>query len=105
MKISKVYKAKTFEEAKKKCPKGYRLPEIWELVKLACEGEKKIFKTDKGKFIFFWSSSLYRKHSVRRLYRDWGGSWGAYWGAYWGGLDDSYAYGRVVYVKENLKDD
>jgi hypothetical protein len=95
MKLSKVYKAKTYEEAKKLCPKGYRMPEIWELVKLACENNKIIFETEKDKWIFFWSGTIYRNTSVPRLSR---GRYG-YWVAYWYGLALSLDAGRVVYVK------
>ena len=99
MKLPKVYKAKTFEEAKELCPKGYRLPEIWELVKLACENNKKIFETEKEKWIFFWSNTKYKDYGALRLYRYADG----YWVAVWGDLDDSSGDGWVVYVKEDLK--
>jgi len=89
MRLSKVYKAKTREEAIKLCPKGYRLPEIWELVKLACEGNKKIFDTEKGSWIFFWGKT-------HRLCRDIYGCWGADLGSPF----YSDADGRVVFVKD-----
>ena len=101
MKLSKVYKAKNYDEAVKKCPKGYRMLEIWELVKLACEGEKKIFETEKDRWLAFWSKTLYGDYGARRLSRNRYG----YWGAYWGNLSNTEAGGRVIYVKEDLKND
>lgn len=95
MKLSKVYKAKTYEEAQKKCPKGYRIPKLWEVMKLGEEKHKKIMKTEEGSWIFFWSSS---EHLGEQgvLIRDWYSDLGA---RYWD-LVYSDADGRVVYVKE-----
>lgn len=98
MKLSKVYKAKTYEEAEKLCPRGYRIPKIWELVKLAEEKNKKIFETEKESNIFFWSSSL-DGNGLHRLSR---GRY-CYWYAIWYYLYSSNKDGRVVYVKEDLK--
>lgn len=98
MKLSKVFKAKTYEEAQKLCPKGYRIPEIWELVKLACENHPIIVDTEKGDWIFFWSSTKYRDFGVRRVDRGGGGGWVGGWGDL-AGSDDA---GRVVFVRERL---
>ena len=92
MKLSKVYKAENLKEARKICPKGYRLPKIWELVKLACEKNKKIFDTEECKWIFFWGET-------HRLARDINGDWNALW-------YDSFnpnANGRAVFIKEEGK--
>lgn len=98
MKLSKVFKAKTYEEAQKLCPKGYRMPEIWELVKLACENHPIIVDTEKGDWIFFWSSTKYKDFGVRGLDRYRGGGWSAGWNV----LADSGDGGRVVFVREKL---
>lgn len=98
MKLSKVYKAETYKEVQKKCPKGYRLPEIWELVKLACEKNKIIFETEKGNWIFFWSNKLDGDY-YQRLNRLTDGDWDTGWYD----IGDSYSDGRVVYIKEDLK--
>lgn len=94
IKLSKVYKALNYEEALKLCPKGYRIPEIWELVKLACENNKVIFETEKGKWIFFWSDTKYRNNDRRLLRYRYGN-----WSADWDNLDYSNENGRVVFVK------
>lgn len=96
MKLSKVYKAKTFKEAKSLCPKGYRMLKLSELVKLAEDKHEIIFDTEQGDWIFFWSSTLYKDISVRRLGRDGDG----YWGAVWDDLAYSCEYGRVFFIKE-----
>lgn len=95
MKLSKIYKAETFEEAKKKCPKGYYLPPRWELIKLLDEGKgKKLLNAEKG-YRFFWSSTIINDYvACAVLYVDRG----------WGSRDEllvrSDDYGRVVYIKE-----
>lgn len=96
MKLSEVFNAESFQEAKDKCLKGYRLPEIWELVKLACEKNEAIFETEKGNFIFFWSNTLVGDNRARKLGRYRYGVWYANWG----GLSDSDVGGRVVYFKD-----
>lgn len=96
MKLSKVYKARTFKEAKKLCPKGYRMLEIWELMKLACEKHPIIFDTDKDKGIFFWSSSLIRQDIILSLYRDVDGFWLAFWDC----LSNSGDFDRVFFIKD-----
>ena len=95
MKLSKVYKVKNYEEALEKCPKGYRMLEIWELVKLASEKNKVIFETEKGNWIWFLSKTK-KGDYFRRLSRDRGGPWDAGWG---GDLDDFFGGCRVVYQK------
>ncbi|MBU0978073.1 MAG: hypothetical protein KKD18_06655 [Nanoarchaeota archaeon] len=99
MKLSKVYKVSSFEEAKKLCPKGYRMLEIWELVKLACEKNKSIFETEKGSWIWFLSKTQ-EGHFIRRLYRLRGGDWGAGWD---GSLGDFNEPCRVIFMKEEIK--
>lgn len=66
-KYSKVFKAETYKEARKLCPKGYRMLEICELVRIGREEHPIIFDTEKGKCISFWSSTK-TKNGVHRLY-------------------------------------
>ena len=99
MKLSKVYKVSSFEEAKKLCPKGYRMLEIWELVKLACEKNKIIFETEKGSWIWFLSKTQ-EGDFIRGLYRSRNGSWGANWNDY---LDYFGEGCRVIFMKEEIK--
>jgi hypothetical protein len=95
MEITEPIKCKTYQEAVDNCPKGYRMLEIWELVKFACENNNVIFETEKGFWIFFWSSTKV-KDGVLRLCRDCYGGWDALWDY----LGDSGDDGRVVYFKE-----
>jgi hypothetical protein len=97
MKLSKIYKAETYEKAEKLCPKGYRLPYLWELFKLLQEGKgKKILDYEKGEWRAFWTKKDELKpFCLRVLVRN------GYSGLGAGGRDlvGSYAGGRVVFVK------
>jgi len=98
MELSKIYKAKTYEEAEKQCPKGYRMIYLWELIKLVEEG-KEIFNYEKGFYRYFLCKQNKQDKKakiVRRLDRDSDGSWYASWSD----VLDSDDYYRVVYVRE-----
>lgn len=95
MKLTKPIKVTSFKEAQEKCPKGYRLLHLWELVKLAEEKHPVIFETEKGKWIWFLSGFV-EDEIVRWLARRRGG-WDAGWLGRLGDFDEGC---RVVYVKK-----
>lgn len=98
MKITKPKICKSYEEAIDGCPKGYYLPKLWELIKL--QEEKGDFDNiEKGKWISFWTSTLYKNIGARRLGRDVDGGWDASWVS----LANSDDNGRVVYFKKARK--
>ena len=94
MKLSKIYKARTYKRAKSLCPKGYYLPERWELMKLLDEGKgKKLMNAEEG-WRFFWSNTVIRNLvACANLYSD--GSWNSVYE----GLVRSDDVGRVVFFK------
>ena len=96
----KIIKVKNYAEAEKKCLKGFRIPYIWQLIKLIQEGEaEKFFKYEKGKDRYFLTKQSKRdvkKKIVRGLLRDRDGDWDAGW---YGVLDCFGDYCRVVYLE------
>lgn len=85
----------SYTEAEQKCPKGFRLPEIWELVKLYLATDY-LKEYEKGNWRWFLSSTK-EGTGVRRLNRDRDGDWLAGWS------DDFDGFGedcRVCYVRE-----
>ncbi len=99
MKLSKVYKAKSFGEAEALCPEGYEMLEIWELFELAAKNHPIIFETEKEKWIFFFSKTRYKDDSFCVVIRNGDG----YWYAGWSGLDDSDVDGRVFFKEKETK--
>jgi len=69
---SRVFKAETYEQAENLCPKGYRMLEFWQLIKLAQEKHPIIFETEKGSFIFFHGK---KDNYLHRLNRGTYGGW------------------------------
>lgn len=89
-------KAKTYKEILKKCPKGFRIPEIWELIKIHLKSN--IIKNhEKGKWLYFWSSTI-DDSGVRGLCLDYDGRFGKSWGE---DFDESGAGCRVIYIKDD----
>ena len=78
----------SYDEAEKLCPKGWRIPKIWELVEIYLTSGL-IKGYEKGTWRMFWADG------VRRLCRSSEGFWGAY-----DGSRNSFDCGRVVFVKE-----
>lgn len=72
-------------------PKGKRLLELWELVKLMQETNI-LLNYEKGPFRFFYAKR--KKDGARGLLRGGGGDWVAVWGY----LDYSGVAGRVVFI-------
>lgn len=94
--------AKTYQDAKNLCPKGYRLPTRWELCRIFEKMENRKKLSD-GSYIFFWSSLIEDKY-VRGLCLDRDLDVFSYYDGLTnsddGGLDGSNDNGRVVFVKE-----
>lgn len=100
MKLSKTYKAETYEDAEKLCPKGYRIPFLWELIKLAQEGKlKKLLNEEDGKFRMFWTMKTAEENSLRVFVACAGLCVGRFWYSGIVRLGHSYGSGRVVFVK------
>ena len=95
--ITKPKKCLTYKEAEDNIPKGFRLPEVSELMKLYELGW--MDNIEKGELIFFWGnqSEIEKKKGIAcGVFRD------NYAGleASWGYLAYSCWDGRVVYIKE-----
>ena len=83
--------AKEYNEIK--IPKGWRIPKIYELMKIYIESDV-LKEYETGDFIIFWTCDEYN-YGVRRLYRNYVvGGWGCPRGRF------SSSCGRVVFVKE-----
>lgn len=92
-------KASSYKDAEKLCQKGWRLPMLWEIIKLLQSEDKHfILDYEKGEWRYFWS--LKENNSVHRVFRFRGGSWNAYWDD---SLDDCNEDCRVVFVRELKK--
>lgn len=77
-----------------KAPKGYRILELWELVKLMQE-TKILSDYERGEFRIFYANKKEESNSYLRLYRL---SYG-YWYADDDGLACSSGDGRVVFME------
>lgn len=97
MRLSKIYKVKTYKEAEKKCPKGYRPPYLWELIKLIQEQPKLLIPKEGWVLYFTKQTEADKKRNIFR---------GAYLleNGYWYSDSNYLGYssgnGRVVYVEE-----
>lgn len=102
MKLSKIYKAKTYQKSERLCPKGYRMPYLWELIKLIEEGKgENILNHEKGEWRWFWckqNKNDKKEKIIHGLGRYTDGSWLALWYD----LAYSNADGRVIFVKEDI---
>ena len=95
--ITKPIKCKTYQDAEKNCPKGFRLPKRWELFKIF-ENMKNRKKLSNGEYMFFWSSIIENNYCKGLyLYRY------LIVFSYNDILVNSFSYGQVIYVKENKK--
>ena len=92
LRVSYPIVAHSYDEAEKLCPKGWRIPKIWELIKIHTESNL-IENYEKGQFRIFWSSTK-GEYGVRRLGRCGGGVWFAR-----DDLRGSGSGGRVVFVR------
>lgn len=95
---TQIIKISSYKEAEEKCPKGYRIAELWELVKLMQETDE-LLNYEKGEWRYFVAKQTKddkNKKIVRRLDRDGDCLWGVLWDD---DLDDFYEDCRVVYVK------
>ena len=93
--VTKPIIAETYKEARELCPKGFRLPEQWELFLITRNIKNRKLLSD-GEFMFFWSSTVEDEYvrglSLNRNLDVVAGG---------GDLADSDDGSRVVFVKEN----
>lgn len=93
MEITEPIKVSSYKEAEDKCPKGFRIPMMWELVKMMQETDY-LLNYQKGESRFFISKKN-ENNIVRGLFLYCGGGWSALWYS----LANSLDYGLVVYLK------